>query len=143
MRSGTPFTVTQTRAGHRGRGRRGIGQPWSENSHADINFQLYNGTPESVAMDISAFVRPDNNTFGNSPRNSYYNPGEQQWDLALFKNFSLSGMRRLQLRAECFNFINHPNLGGIEANPLNANFGRITSKDGNRRDVQLSVRFTF
>ena len=66
-----------------------------------------------------------------------------QWDLALFKNFNLGGARRVQFRAECFNFLNHPNLSGIEANPLNANFGRITSKDGNRRDVQLSLRFLF
>ena len=67
-----------------------------------------------------------------------YNPGEQQWDLALFKNFSVGGTRALQFRAEIFNFLNHPNLGGIEANPLSANFGRITAKDGNSPRPQLS-----
>ena len=65
-----------------------------------------------------------------------------QWDLAVFKNFSLGGTRRVQLRGEAFNFINHPNLGGIEVNPLSGNFGRITSKGGSR-DIQLSVRFVF
>ena len=29
------------------------------------------------------------------------------------------------------------------ADPTNANFGRVTSKTGNPRDVQLSLRFLF
>ena len=142
MRSGTPFTVGQTAQDIAGVGDVSVGQPWSETAHASTNYQLYTG-PGSESLDTSVFVRPANSTFGNSPRNAYYNPGEMQWDLALFKNFNAGGNRRIQFRAECFNFLNHPNLGGIEANPLNANFGRITSKDGNRRDVQLSLRFLF
>jgi hypothetical protein len=102
---------------------------------------LYTG-PGTEAFDPTAFRAPAAGTFGNAPKNIIINPGEMQWDLALFKNFSLAGSRRLQLRAEAFNFINHPNLGGIEANPTNANFARITSKTG-QRDIQLSVRFVF
>jgi hypothetical protein len=143
MRSGTPFTVGQSSQDIAGVGDVGFGQPWSQTGNANINFQLYDGTPGSVAMDTSVFVRPANGTFGNSPRNAYYNPGEMQWDLALFKNFNVGGTRRVQLRAEAFNFLNHPNLGGITSDPLSGNFGRITSKDGNRRDIQLSVRFQF
>ena len=142
MRSGTPFTVSQTAQDIAGVGDESVGQPWSETAHASTNFQLYTG-PGTESLDTSVFVRPANSTWGNSPRNAYYNPGEMQWDLALFKNFNLGASRRLQFRAECFNFLNHPNLGGITSDPLNANFGRITSKDGNRRDVQLSARFLF
>jgi hypothetical protein len=142
MRSGTPNTVGQTNQDIAGVGDIGFGQPWSETARASVNYQLYTG-PGTEALDTSVFVRPANGTFGNSPRNAYYNPGEMQWDLALFKNFNMGGARRIQLRAEMFNFLNHPNLGGIEYNPLSGNFGRITSKDGNRRDTQLSVRFLF
>lgn len=142
MRSGTPFTVGQSSQDIAGVGDVGFGQPWSQSGQANINYQLYDGTPGSVAMDTSVFVRPANGTFGNSPRNAYYNPGEQQWDLAIFKNFNLGGTRRLQLRGEAFNFINHPNLGGINSDPLSGNFGRITSKGG-QRDIQLSVRLQF
>ncbi len=142
MRSGTPFTVGQTNQDIAGVGDAGFGQPWSQTSMASVNHVLYDGTPGSVALDTSVFVRPENGTFGNSPRNAYYNPGEMQWDLALFKNFNLGGMKRAQLRAEMFNFPNHPNLGGIDSNPLSGNFGRITSKGG-QRDIQLSVRFLF
>ena len=32
-------------------------------------------------------------TFGNAPRNLLRNPGDQQWDIAFFKNFALGGAR--------------------------------------------------
>lgn len=142
MRSGTPFTVGQTAQDIAGVGDAGFGQPWSETASSSTNYQLYTG-PGTEALDTSVFVRPANGTFGNSPRNAYYNPGEMQWDIALFKNFNAGGNRRIQFRAEMFNFLNHPNLSGIDSNPLSGNFGRITSKDGNRRDTQLSLRFLF
>jgi hypothetical protein len=63
-------------------------------------------------------------------------------------------MRNVQFRAEFFNFPNHPNLnfartGQITgssadyADPTNANFGRVTTKTDDRRDIQLSLRFLF
>jgi hypothetical protein len=72
----------------------------------------------------------------------------------------MGGVRRLQLRAEIFNFPNHPNLGapggggGAQTNtitgsgsgyadPTNASFGRVTTKTNDRRDIQLSLRFQF
>jgi hypothetical protein len=143
MRSGTPFTVGQTNQDIAGVGDPGFGQPWSQTGNASVNHRLYDGTPGSLALDTSVFVRPANGTFGNSPRNAYRNPGEVQWDLAIFKNFALGGTRRAQFRAEMFNFPNHPNLGGIQGNPLSGDFGRITNKDNNRRDIQLSLRFLF
>ena len=54
-----------------------------------------------------------------------------------------AGRRTLQFRAEIFNFINHANWNGADANPTSATFGRVTGKDDNRRDIQLSVRFMF
>jgi hypothetical protein len=117
------------------------GQPWDMVREPEFNYQLYTG-PGTETFDPTAFRAPAARTFGNAPRNIIINPGEMQWDLAIFKNFNLSGSRRLQVRGEAFNFLNHPNLGGVEAVPTSANFGRITSKTGSR-DIQLSVRFVF
>jgi len=46
-----------------------------------------------------------------------------------------------------FNFINHPNWGGEnggapDTRPLQATFGRITSK-GSQRQLQMSLRYSF
>jgi hypothetical protein len=60
----------------------------------------------------------------------------------------------VQFRAEFFNFINHPNWGNAQtstisgsgsgfADPNNSNFGRVTTKTNDRRDIQLSLRFLF
>jgi hypothetical protein len=151
LRSGTPFSVYQRTNDIAGVGDAGFGQPWDlVGDPGDMNYQLYSG-PGTEAFNTAAFARPANGTFGNAPRNEWYNPGEQQWDLAIFKHFSMGGMRRIQFRAEMFNFLNHPNLGSIhtdnlqghnQADPNSANFGRITSKSG-QRDIQLSLRFLF
>ena len=66
----------------------------------------------------AAFANPAAGTFGNAPRNIIYNPGEQQWDIALFKNFNLGGTRRAQFRAEFFNFPNHPNWANVQTGAL-------------------------
>ncbi|PYR74681.1 MAG: hypothetical protein DMF86_17795 [Acidobacteria bacterium] len=72
-----------------------------------------------------------------------YGPKSQQWDIALFKNVPVYRGQTVQFRAEMFNFPNHPNLSSPSTDPTNAQFGRITSKDGSRRDVQLSLRYLF
>jgi len=81
------------------------------------------------------------------------NPCEQQWDIALFKNVRVANTQKIQFRAEIFNFLNHPNWSNIAGSttsngwttvdPTNANFGRVTSKNDARREVQLSLRYIF
>ncbi len=146
LRSGSPANgrnggVVQTSRDTAGIGPDGTAQPWDMVGEVEHNYQLYTG-PGTESFNTSAFREPAAGTFGNAPKNIIINPGEMQWDLALFKNFTLGGTRRVQFRAEAFNVLNHPNLGGIEANPTSGNFGRITSKSGSR-DIQLSLRFQF
>ncbi len=117
--------------------------------NANANGKFSGGVVSGVATDQNfqfnpaAFANPAARTFGNAPRNLLRNPGDQQWDIALFKNFALGGSRKVQFRTEVFNFPNHPNLNGPNGDITNANFGRSISKDGNRRDVQLALRFLF
>jgi Carboxypeptidase regulatory-like domain len=162
MRSGTPFSVVRTND-IAGVGDGGFGQPYNltGDPKAGANGQLSNGVGQdsNFWFNPAAFTAPAPGTFGDAPRNLIYNPGQVQWDIALFKNFRVGGDRRLQFRAEFFNFPNHPNLGGTGnqigaqqealagglgyADPNNANFGRITRKTDDRRDIQLSLRFLF
>ncbi len=161
FRTGTPFSVVRTND-IAGVGDGAFGQPVMlvGDPNAGANKRFSNGNDSNFWFNPAAFADPASGTFGNAPRNLLRNPGDQQWDIALFKNFSVGGTRRMQFRAEFFNFPNHSNLGGDPnsatrgaqtaqlngnlgyADPSNANFGRITTKFGNR-DIQLSLRFIF
>jgi hypothetical protein len=150
VRSGTPFSITRTND-IAGVGEGSNGQPVDVvgDVNASTNGKFSGGVTSGVAADDNfwfnpkAFADPTPGHFGNEKRNILRNPGDQQWDIALFKNFGLGGPRKIQFRAEVFNFPNHPNLSGPNTDITNANFGRIITKDGSRRDIQLALRFLF
>jgi hypothetical protein len=145
MRTGTPLWVTE------GADLAGTGDtfaiPWNltgdPKGSSNDQFSAGNGVDNNYWFDKTVFSRPVAGTYGNGPRDNIYNPGQYQWDIALFKNVSAGGSRNFQFRAEIFNFPNHANWNGAEANPTNANFGRITGKANDRRDIQLSLRYLF
>lgn len=82
-----------------------------------------------------------------------YGPAFFNTDLGLFKNFAMTEKKRLQIRLNGYNFLNHPlwsfnggnlNLGfagatGLLNTPL---FGTVTTKQGHRI-VQLAATFYF
>ncbi|MGA2103668.1 MAG: hypothetical protein ABSG34_21330, partial [Candidatus Sulfotelmatobacter sp.] len=52
--------------------------------------------------------------FGNLGRNALRGPSFKEWNFSVFKNTSITERVELQLRAEFFNLLNHPNF----ANPI-------------------------
>jgi hypothetical protein len=143
MRSGTPFSITRTND------IAGVGDSFAEpvdvvgDINANSNRKFSTGSDDNYMFNPAAFANPAAGHFGNQTRNTLRNPGDQQWDIALFKNFALYGTYKVQFRAEFFNFPNHPNLSGPNTDITSPNFGRSITKDGNRRDVQLALRFLF
>ncbi len=80
-------------------------------------------------------------------RGLIYQPGFMNWNLGLFKKFAINERTGFQFRAEAFNAANHPNWGGssgggVNFNPTNSNFGKVTNK-GSERNLQLSLRAYF
>jgi hypothetical protein len=144
IRTGTPFSITRTND-IAGVGEGSNGQPVDlvGDPLANSNGKFSTGSDDNYAFNPKAFANPAAGKFGNSTRDILYNPGDQQWDIALFKNFSMGGTRKLQFRAEFFNFPNHPNLSGPNTDITNSNFGRIITKDNSRRDIQLALRVIF
>jgi hypothetical protein len=144
FRSGTPFSVTRT-DDIAGVGDGGFRQPVDlvGDPDSNANRQFSTGTDQNFFFNPAAFADPAAGHFGNSTRNILRNPGDQQWDLAIFKNFATVGSQKLQLRAEIFNFPNHPNLPAVESDITKPTFGQVVTKDGNRRDVQLALRYLF
>jgi hypothetical protein len=88
---------------------------------------------------------PPAGTFNLQPgiRNIVYQPGIQAWNLGLVKKFAINERSGFELRAEAYDFINHPNLSGPNLNPTSSQFGMITSKTGIARNLQMSLRFYF
>jgi Carboxypeptidase regulatory-like domain len=90
-------------------------------------------------------VGPDGSTgYGNTGRNIFRGPYEQNWDFSLGKNFAVTEKQKIIFRSEFFNLFNHPNF----ANPSfvdvsGPNFGAITSTVGNPRIIQLVLRYEF
>ena len=53
------------------------------------------------------FAPPQGLTFGNTGRNYLNNPSRYNFDLSLFKNFSVDEKRSVQIRGEAFNVLNN------------------------------------
>ncbi|HUO29608.1 MAG TPA: carboxypeptidase regulatory-like domain-containing protein [Bryobacteraceae bacterium] len=136
--SGTPFSVLM--------------------SCADINAEGDNCRPNRIAsgalpsdqrsidqwFDTAAFAIPSTPEFGNAGRNILRAPGVNDIDLALSKSFPWGSVetRRLQVRGEFFNTLNHTNLG-VPVNSIDSPaFGTITSA-GPGREIQLGARLEF
>ena len=83
-----------------------------------------------------------------------YGPAFFNSDLGLFKNFQMGESRKIQLRFNAYNFLNHPlwsfisgstNLKptfDVNGRQTNSIFGVTTEKQG-RRIIQLAVKFYF
>jgi len=151
FQTGTPFTVTSA-DDFAGVGPGSGSQYWNKNADAtvargDRRFSYATGDGNYLFRVKNAdgspiFTAPGAGTFGNQTRNTIYNAGFQNWNLALFKEFSITERQRVQFRFETYNWLNHPNWGGASADPRSGAFGTVTSKSSDRQ-LQLSLRYSF
>ena len=97
-------------------------------------------------LNPAAFTLPALGTFSELGVNTLLGPKNTQLDLAVMRQIRL-GTRRIEVRAEVFNFLNITNL----QNPINAlnnqNFGKIrvgaTGQAGDPRVAQFALRYEF
>jgi TonB dependent receptor len=81
-------------------------------------------------------------------QNNIYGPGYYQVNSSLFKNFSVWREQSLQFRADAFNLLNHPTLGGPNGS-MNANGGLISgpkffqNNTPDARFFQLALKYVF
>jgi hypothetical protein len=96
-------------------------------------------------FDPTAYEAPTTFAFGDARRNSLIGPGINTFDGSLRKVFSMGETRNLQVRAEFFNMLNHPNFAQpdpfVDDGPGAA--GVITSIGIPMRQIQLGVKFNF
>ena len=64
-----------------------------------------------------------------------YNPGFENWNLGLFKDFQIKEALGFQFRAEAYDAFNHPNWSGVGTDPTNlTTFMKVTGKSGDVRN---------
>jgi hypothetical protein len=103
------------------------------------------GNQKIQYFDPTAFSVPaTKGTWGNLGHNALRGPGRDNWDMSLFKNFSLSETRgsRFELRLETFNTWNHTQFQNVDTSINDANFGQFTSAY-NARTLQLGGKIYF
>jgi outer membrane receptor protein involved in Fe transport len=116
--------------------------------HANVNgpVAVYNGNSRKSKIakyfNTSAFSLPALGTFGTSGRNTIYGPGIENFDGGLFKNIPIHEDKRLELRWEVFNVLNHTNLLNPNNSFSSSTFGRITSSSSSRV-MQIAAKLVF
>jgi hypothetical protein len=128
---------------------------------------LTNSTISGSASDCV----PGTRHFGNERRNSLVGPAYKNWDFAIYKDTVITERLSMQLRAEFFNFLNHPNFASpflplFIADPAQQGFAVNGNREvgtggfalgatgdvgignpflggGGPRGIQLAAKFTF
>jgi hypothetical protein len=105
-----------------------------------------NATPAAF-LNANCFADPGDQNPGNAPR--YFSglrvDGIHNADLSLYKSFVPKEGARIEVRADMFNFTNHPRFGQPNSGVGDPLFGTISSDAGGEmpRYFQFGVRFEF
>jgi hypothetical protein len=131
FQTGTPFSVRNVANFSDNAGvANGVGSGSYADRVGDPNsppaVRFVGGVPGPLLFNPSGFAAPRGLTFGNSGRNALRNPRRTNFDMALFKNFSLYEQKSFELRAEAFNIFNHTEWAGIN-NAFNCYAGSSNS----------------
>ncbi len=103
----------------------------------------YSGKPDGTGAD---FWQPTAGFEGNGTRGHFRNQPLLDMDASLIKNNKLTRIGEnwnLQFKAEFFNVLNRVNLGGINNNVTDPNFGKILGQGLSPRWVQLGGHLQF
>jgi hypothetical protein len=107
-------------------------------------------TSGSLESRLSNYINPA--AFTTSPRGTFGNvaralemrgPGQANWDVSIFKSFSIVEKFKGQFRAEALNAFNTPMFAAPNVSYGSSSFGRITSQVNFSRMMQLGLRFFF
>jgi hypothetical protein len=104
------------------------------------------GQPIPSVHDPTAVVDPTveaGTDIGNVGRNVLRGPRQCNVDFSMGKRFPLTESRALDLRADFFNLLNHPNRDNPVSDISTADFGKVLSFSSSPRIVQFSLKLTF
>lgn len=101
-------------------------------------------------FNVSAFVAPPANTYGNMRAYPCPGPGSFSIDSSLVKQTQVRENLALQLRLEAYNLFNHPFfglpnavIGGASAGIISSTANNIITDAGDNRNLEGAIRFVF
>lgn len=153
IQSGSALTISDTNANNVF----GISEDRAELTGTCAKGRLVNAGPIESKLNsyfnASCFTTPPiigadgiGTGFGNSATGLVDGPPQANMDVAVSKSLPLKWPRegcKIQLRAEFFNALNHPQFANPDANFTSPSFGVISSTSVNARVGQLAVRLAF
>lgn len=163
LQSGFPIALSTTTPISGGTQRPNIqGNPRSQHNDREVvdsrgDVRYFNYNPAAINCSdagAGAICAAPDQIPGNAPRynDDLREPMINNLDLSVFKNFTWGEHKRLQIRAEFFNFTNTP-IFGVGNHPFGAggdsiilgaeNFGAINRTVNTARQFQLAFRFLF
>jgi hypothetical protein len=135
--TGTPFTVTASNTALDQRG---------DQQTADLVGELKkisNGVDEPY-YDTSAFANVTTARYGNTGRNQFYGPGYWNYNMSLFRTFTVQGRKRIQLKLEGFALGNNPRWSNPNTSVTSGSFMRVTATHASSaRNARVGLRFEF
>jgi hypothetical protein len=135
--TGSPFTVTASNTALDQRGNL---------QTADLVGTVKSGGevgPDNPYYDPTAWANVTVPRYGNTGRNQFYGPGYWNYNMSMFRTFTLPGHTRLQFKAEGFSITNHPQWNNPNGSVTSGSFMRITSTRGGARYVRLGLKLDF
>ncbi len=137
--SGTPFTVTANGDA--------LNTPSNQQTADLVGTYSVLGNIGAAGkwFDAAAFGQPTGVRFGNTNRNQFYGPGGYNLDFSLFRAFPFATTRRIEVRMEAGNILNHGVFNNPQGSFTSGTFGQITSVRDNypERQIRLGVRVQF
>jgi hypothetical protein len=123
------------------------GLPTGQNgiiNRPDLTGSISYPKSEGEWFSTSAFSTPAVGAWGTAGYDCVYGPGRDNWNLSLFKSFSLSETRgsRLEFRFETFNTFNHVQWNSVDHGFTSGTFGRVTGAY-DPRTLQLGLKLYF
>jgi len=95
-----------------------------------------------LPTDGEVIANPSLRTYGSLARNSLRGPGRANINMAFSKVTQVNEELRVEMRADCFNLLNHAEFRSPDTNLTSPTFGQVLSTYS-PRIIQLSLRLSF
>lgn len=151
FQSGFPFSITATDAS-------GLDDTQFQRGDYVSGCNIKGGlTGHFQRINMGCFTQPPAGTFGNTPRNFLRQPGINNWDMGLAKDFHITERAGFEMRFDTFNTFNHHqypiNVGGLATggsgggssidNGVGDHLGGMIVDAAPSRIIQISGKITF